>query len=227
MTIGAYIERRVGFLAILFVSIIFLGACSMQKSGSKVDSTRADASCKTSERSSRDQLVQEKKLLKIDYLTPLCSLKNPEVYVYKEKRRLYIIDSDVLVRDYPVGLGFNPKGDKERMGDGRTPEGNFYICIRNSNSRFAKSLGLSYPNQKHAERAVFSGLISPGQFRDILMAFERRSAPPWNTVLGGEIFIHAGGAHRDWTDGCVALYDSDMEELFNLASVGTQVTIRP
>jgi murein L,D-transpeptidase YafK len=149
------------------------------------------------------------------------------VFIYKEKRRLYIIDSGVLVRDYPVGLGFSPKGDKEREGDGRTPEGEFFICMKNAASKFIKSLGLNYPDKQHAERAFFAGIITPVEFRDILVAFENRGTPPWNTVLGGRIFIHAGGAHRDWTEGCVALYDSDMEELFRIAAVGTPVSIRP
>jgi L,D-peptidoglycan transpeptidase YkuD (ErfK/YbiS/YcfS/YnhG family) len=86
---------------------------------------------------------------------------------------------------------------------------------------------LNYPAKKHAERAFFAGFITPMEFRDILVAFERSSTPPWNTSLGGKIFIHAGGAHKDWTDGCIALYNSDMEELFQIASVGTSVSIRP
>ncbi|MDY0041903.1 MAG: L,D-transpeptidase, partial [Desulforhabdus sp.] len=65
------------------------------------------------------------------------------------------------------------------------------------------------------------------QFQHILNALERIALPPANTALGGEIFIHAGGAHKDWTNGCVALYNRDMDELFNIAKVGTPVSIRP
>jgi lipoprotein-anchoring transpeptidase ErfK/SrfK len=72
-----------------------------------------------------------------------------------------------------------------------------------------------------------AGLLSPVQYRDIILALERKVQPPWDTPLGGEIFIHGGGAHGDWTDGCIALYNSDMNELYTMADVGTPVTVRP
>jgi murein L,D-transpeptidase YafK len=210
----------------LFVSALVLSGCSMQKSGVKPEI--AGTGQKSAVMESRPQEAGQQQLpLKVDYLTPLSSIKTPEIYVYKEKRRLYIIQSDVLVRDYPIGLGFHPQGDKEREGDGRTPEGDFFVCVKNATSRFVKSLGLNYPEKRHAERAFFAGALSPNEFRDILLAHEKKSAPPWGTILGGEIFIHAGGAHKDWTDGCVALYNSDMDELFRIASLGTTVVIRP
>jgi murein L,D-transpeptidase YafK len=214
-------------LWLLLAVFLALAGCSMQKSGSKVDSSRSDKDNKTAATNARSESSDDKAILKVDYLTPTGAIQTPEVFVYKEKRRLYVIQSKVLVRDYPVGLGFNPRGDKEREGDGRTPEGEFSICVKNSTSRFIKSLGLNYPDKKHAERAFFAGLLTPLEFRDILLAVENRAAPPWSTSLGGKIFIHAGGAHKDWTDGCIALYNSDMEELFQIASVGTTVTIRP
>ena len=171
--------------------------------------------------------AEEKAPIRVNYLIPASSVRNPEIFVYKEKRRLYIVQGNVLVRDYPIGLGFKPQGDKEREGDGRTPEGDFLICVKQYSNRFSKSLGLNYPDKGHAERAYFAGLLSPPEFRDILLASEKKSSPPWGTILGGRIFIHAGGAQKDWTDGCVALYDSDMDELFQIASVGTPVSVRP
>lgn len=165
--------------------------------------------------------------LRIDYLTPLSAIKNPRIYIYKGKRRMYVISGDVLVRDFPIGLGFNPVGNKVKAGDGRTPEGNFRICVKNSMSHFIESLGLSYPNTRDAQRALFAGQITPVQYKEILVAARTRTPPPWNTDLGGQIFIHAGGASRDWTDGCIALYNSDMKELFKIARVGTPVYIRP
>jgi hypothetical protein len=199
----------------------------MQKPASQFDASKAGAKEWDQTAAAQRPPVQENEPVRINYLTPVSSISNPEIYVYKEKRRLYIIQSNVLVRDYPVGLGFHPSGDKEREGDGRTPEGNFLICQKNSASRFSKALGLNYPERKHAERAFFAGVLSPPEFKEILVASERRITPPWNTKLGGQIFIHAGGANRDWTDGCVALYNSDMDELFQIATVGTPVHIRP
>lgn len=220
-------SKRIYFPLGLCVLILFMSACSMQKSGSKVDSSHAGKGAKLSEKVVQDEQAQDKLSLKVDYLTPLSAIQYPEVFVYKEKRRLYIIQSNVLVRDYPVGLGFNPRGDKEKEGDGRTPEGDFKICVKNSGSRFIRSLGLNYPDKRHAERAFFAGAITPVEFRDILLAFEKKATPPWSTSLGGKIFIHAGGAHKDWTDGCIALYNSDMEELFQLVGIGTPVSVRP
>jgi hypothetical protein len=215
------------FRLICCLFILFMPACSMQKSGSKAESAELDRKTKPVEKIADQDTAQDKVALKVDYLTPLRAIQSPEIFVYKEKRRLYVMQSNVLVRDYPVGLGFHPTGDKEKEGDGRTPEGSFLVCVKKPNSRFQKSLGLNYPDKKHAERAFFAGVITPIEFRDILLAFENKATPPWNTVLGGQIYIHAGGAHKDWTEGCVALYNSDMEELFQIVSVGTPVSIRP
>ena len=221
------LRKRTYVPFVLAIAFLVLTGCSMQKSGSKVDSSRAKAGGTPGEVVAKPDGAEDNAILRVDYLTPVSSIQSPEIFVYKEKRRLYVIQSKVLVRDYPVGLGFHPRGDKEREGDGRTPEGDFSICMKNASSRFVRSLGLNYPDKKHAERAFFGGFITPLEFRDILLAYERRATPPWGTSLGGAIFIHAGGAHKDWTDGCVALYNSDMEELFQFASVGTPVKIRP
>lgn len=211
-----------GFCLLVF----FLASCSMQKS--KMESAHVDnKAAALPAKPLNQESSQDKVSLKVDYLTPVAAITSPELFVYKGKRRLYIIQSKVLVRDYPIGLGFHPKGDKEKEGDGRTPEGEFRICMKNSGSRFVKSLGLNYPDKKHAERAFFAGVLPPSEFRNILLAFEKGATPPWDTSLGGEIFIHAGGAHNDWTDGCIALYDSDMEELFRIANLGTPISIRP
>lgn len=220
---GEEVRFRLVLLVILAVAV---SACSMQKS-SNLNSVQAQKKAKSDGAPSAADAAQDKIPLKVDYLTPVSAIGNPEIHVYKDKRRLYIVNFDTLVRDYPIGLGFSPRGDKEKEGDGRTPEGDFFICVKNSTSRFIKSLGLNYPDKRHAERAFFAGVITPNEFRDILLAFEKKSTPPWGTRLGGKIFIHAGGAHKDWTDGCIALYDSDMEELFRISTVGTPVYVRP
>lgn len=207
--------------------VLGLAGCSMPKTGSVVDKAQVDEKAKPGDRVASQESNQDRVPIKVDYLTPLRAIQKPEIFVYKEKRRLYVVQENVLVRDYPIGLGFHPVGDKEREGDGRTPEGDFFVCVKKPSSRFIKSLGLNYPDKKHAERAFFAGVITPNEFRDILLAFENRTAPPWNTRLGGQIFIHAGGAQRDWTEGCIALYNSDMDELFQISSVGTPVSIRP
>ena len=220
------VRGRFGGAFFLCLVLFMISACSMQKPDSRFDSSKSNSK-KQSESSIAQQPPREKEQVRIDYLTALADIVNPEIYVYKEKRRLYVIQSNVLVRDYPVGLGFHPTGDKEGDGDGRTPEGDFIVCQKNPISRFNKALVLNYPDRLHAERAFFAGILSPPEFKGILIAAERKATPPWDTKLGGQIYIHAGGANKDWTQGCVALYNSDMDELFKIATTGTPVHIRP
>lgn len=152
-------------------------------------------------------------------------LVSPRVVVTKSKRVLQLYSDGRVVRTYRVGLGLSPIEDKVRAGDRRTPEGDFYICMKNSHSQFYLSLELSYPNQKHAERGLRDGLITRAQYNQIVSALERKRVPPQNSRLGGELFIHGNGSQNDWTWGCVALDDKDIRELFDAVPVGTPVTI--
>ena len=155
-------------------------------------------------------------------LEPLIS---PRIVVIKSKRLLHLYSNDSLVKTYRVALGLNPIENKARAGDRRTPEGEFYICLKNSRSQFFLSLGLSYPNREHAERGLREGLITRGQYSQIIAALTRKRTPLQNTRLGGEIFIHGNGSRNDWTWGCVALDDRDIRELFDAVPVGTPVFI--
>ncbi len=126
---------------------------------------------------------------------------------------------------FQIVLGSSPVGDKEREGDGRTPEGDFYVFTRNPESRYHLSLALSYPNAAAAARGLASGLISEDEHKSIVEAERTRGRPPQKTRLGGEIYIHGGGISCDWTDGCIALSDDDMTKLFASVPVGTSVRI--
>lgn len=117
--------------------------------------------------------------------------------------------------------------DKEREGDGRTPEGAFYVCTRGATSRYTCALGISYPSEEDADRGLTTGLISKREHRTIAQAIHRMQRPPWNTGLGGEIMIHGGGLDGDWTAGCIALADAEMAELFDAVPLGTPVEILP
>jgi len=154
-------------------------------------------------------------------------LANPRVVVRKGARRLELFAGGERVRVYRVGLGFAPEGDKERQGDGRTPEGDFYVCMKNDRSNFYLSLGLNYPDASDAARGLRDGLITRAQHDRILRANGRRRCPPWDTKLGGEIFIHGGGSASDWTLGCVALDNEHIKELFDHLPAGTPVRIEP
>ena len=152
-------------------------------------------------------------------------LVDPSIIVTKSKRILRLYSGGKLVREYRAGLGSSPVEDKIKAGDRRTPEGEFYICRKNAQSKFYLSLEISYPNRRHADRGLRDGLISRSQYNQIASALERKGVPPQNTHLGGEIFIHGNGSSSDWTWGCVALEDKDIRELFDAIPVGTPVTI--
>ncbi len=154
-------------------------------------------------------------------------LKNPLIVVKKGARRLELFSGGERVRVRRAALGFAPEGDKERQGDGRTPEGEFYVCVKNGRSNFYLSLGLNYPDAAAAERALRDRLITRAQHDRILRANLKRLCPPWNTRLGGEIFIHGGGTGSDWTLGCVALENEHVKELFDHVPTGAAVRIEP
>jgi murein L,D-transpeptidase YafK len=149
------------------------------------------------------------------------------IVIYKNKRTLKLMDGRRTVKTYKVALGKSPRGDKEVEGDGRTPEGEFYIFIKNDGSKFYLSLGLSYPNAEDARRGLKKKLITGEEHDAIVDAIGGKTMPPQKTALGGEIYIHGGGTAGDWTDGCIALADADIKELFDAATVGMKVLIKP
>jgi murein L,D-transpeptidase YafK len=140
---------------------------------------------------------------------------------------LELYSNGAVVRTYRLGLGLNPVDDKQREGDRATPEGEFYIFIKNPKSAYHLSLGISYPNVEDAERGLRAGLITRGQHNQIVRAINKRRAPPQYTALGGLIYIHGNGAGSDWTWGCVALENEDIRELYDSVDIGTPVTINP
>lgn len=149
------------------------------------------------------------------------------ILVEKSARRLVLYRDGKEERRFPVGLGFSPAGRKEKEGDGKTPEGTYRVCMKNPKSSFHLSLGVSYPNTSDAERGLAAGRITRSQRDRIAAAERRRGCPPWDTPLGGVIFIHGSGAGSDWTLGCVALEDEDIAFLYRTVPVGTPVTMRP
>jgi murein L,D-transpeptidase YafK len=136
------------------------------------------------------------------------------IVVEKSKRTLTLMDGAKVMKTYKVALGGNPVGAKDRQGDHKTPEGVYSIDAKNPNSHFRKALHISYPSSLDRERARKLG-INPG----------------------GDVEIHGLGAkwgwvgaqHRltDWTDGCVAVTNEEIDEIYPLIKVGTPVEIRP
>ena len=154
-------------------------------------------------------------------------IPKPRIEVFKARRELLLYSGDTLLRTYRVGLGSSPVPPKRRAGDRATPEGSYVVCRKNPRSRFLLSLGLDYPNLADADRALRSHLITRQEYARILRAERLSACPPWDTRLGGEIFIHGHGSGSDWTWGCVALDDPAIEELYPRIPVGTPVRIHP
>ncbi|MEP6924460.1 MAG: L,D-transpeptidase family protein [Pyrinomonadaceae bacterium] len=155
----------------------------------------------------------------------LPQLEKPSLVVKKGKRQLQVFDGGKLVKTYKIAIGSNPSDDKQIEGDGRTPEGDFYLAVKNPASRFHRSLGLSYPNIEDAMRGLRENLIANSEHDEIVRAITENRLPPQNTALGGEIYIHGGGTEKDWTRGCIALENNEMQELFDALPYGISVTI--
>jgi hypothetical protein len=157
-------------------------------------------------------------------LSGVCSAAT--LTVHKAERRLVFEDRGER-RELRVGLGFAPVGAKEAAGDGKTPEGEYFVTHRNPKSAYFRSLGISYPNERDARRGLAAGRITRRQYRAIGAAERARRLPPQDTPLGGTIFLHGRGAGSDWTLGCIALEDDDMAFLFEHVGPGDRITILP
>jgi murein L,D-transpeptidase YafK len=139
--------------------------------------------------------------------TALPKYSGPEVtriQVFKERRTLQLVHNRTLLRSYKFELGFAPTGHKAQEGDGRTPEGAYRIDRKNPNSRFHLSVGISYPNATDVAAARARG-VSPG----------------------GDIFIHGTPSRwigqADWTWGCIAVTNTEMDEIYTMVNVGTKI----
>jgi murein L,D-transpeptidase YafK len=161
-----------------------------------------------------------------------------KLVIWKSHYTLTLYKGNTPVKTYRVvfGKGYRD-GDKRMTGDKRTPEGDFYICTMNPSKRFYKFMGLSYPGLKQAESGLRDNIITPSEYALIKKAIEERQQPPWDTRLGGAVGIHGRMldasvpsppfSQRNWTDGCVALNNADLDEIYSVVSLGTPVTILP
>jgi murein L,D-transpeptidase YafK len=140
--------------------------------------------------------------------------KADRIVVLKSKRELQLWSRDALIKTYRISLGGEPVGPKQQQGDHRTPEGKYVITGRNARSKFHRSLRISYPNPEDRARAATMG-VSPGG--DIMI----------HGLPNGYGWIGRGHLAKDWTDGCVAVTDEEIEEIWSLVPDGTPVEIRP
>jgi murein L,D-transpeptidase YafK len=145
---------------------------------------------------------------------PKTVLRVDQVVVLKKERTLELLGQGKVIKTYNVALGGDPVGPKARQGDHKTPEGVYVLDFRNAHSQFYKSIHISYPSEHDRALARQKG-VSPG----------------------GDIFVHGlpngygaiGAAHRlkDWTDGCIAVTDDEIDQIWKAVQDGTQIEIRP
>jgi murein L,D-transpeptidase YafK len=136
------------------------------------------------------------------------------VVVKKSESRLYLERAGRQLASFKVAFGGEPKGHKQQEGDERTPEGRYLLDSRNANSTFYKAIRISYPNANDGAAAKARG-VSPG---GLIMIHGQRNGLGWLAPIA-QLF--------DWTDGCIALKNSDMDEVWNAVEVGTPIEIYP
>jgi len=137
-----------------------------------------------------------------------------QVIVYKHDRKLVLLSQGKEVKSYRVALGGEPVGAKKRQGDHRTPEGSYVLDSRNPHSQYYKAYHISYPNKDDVASAKKLG-VSPGG--DIML----HGLPKDYAWVGKAHTLH------DWTNGCIAVTDEEMDELWEVIRVGTPIEIRP
>ena len=152
--------------------------------------------------------------------------------VHKGERRLWAECEGGAVVSLPVALGRVPLGHKRRAGDHRTPEGDYRIAGSAVRSRFHRFVPIDYPSRADADAALAERRISRADHARILAAHQRGVPPPVDTPLGGEIGLHGEGARwrgessaLDWTYGCIALADQDLDFVIARTRKGTPLSI--
>ena len=141
-----------------------------------------------------------------------------KIQVFKAKRQIQLIHQNEKIRSYPMRLGFNPLGHKQQEGDGKTPEGRYVIDWRNPNSAFYKSLHISYPNIQDTAKAQKLG-VSAGS--NVMIHGSNYK------VLSKLPFMMKYLPRDDWTLGCIAVRNVDIDEIWTLIDNGTMIEIYP
>lgn len=192
-------------LLIILIILAIAGAFLYQKYGQYLPSQPA---------TTPSQNLTTTEMAKIRQNTPIT-----EVKVYKSERHIQLLHREQVIRRYPMRLGFDPIGHKVQEGDGKTPEGQYVLDWRNPQSAFYKSLHVSYPNTQDQTKAKQLGVSA-----------------------GGDIMIHGSATtaqvkklpqlmdylpRNDWTWGCMAVRNIDMDEIWTLVDNGTLITIYP
>ncbi len=178
----------------------------------QIETLRQDVKSKDNE-----TIELQKKIKALEQKVFACAIRKgaaDRILIEKKARRLTLISKGDALKTYRIALGGNPNGPKERQGDGKTPEGTYVIDSRNKDSHYHLSLHLSYPNERDKKRARELG-VAPGG--NIMI----------HGIKKGFSWVGEAQAEVDWTKGCIAVTDDEIEEIERLAPNGTVVEIRP
>ncbi len=162
---------------------------------------------------------------KMKYLLPIlllfiscfCSANAQKVdlvLVKKSAEKMYLFSEGKVLKTYSVSLGANPDGHKEQEGDERTPQGNYVLDYKKEDSSFYKAIHISYPNKIDIEQAKKAGVSPGGQ----IMIHGQKNGFAWLSGLT---------QYFNWTDGCIAVTNQEMDEIWNLVDTGTPIEIQP
>jgi len=136
------------------------------------------------------------------------------VIVNKSESKLYLAKNGKILKQYHIALGANPRGHKQQKGDERTPEGKYILDYKKKDSSFYKAIHISYPNESDKNRARKLGINPGGQ----IMIHGQKNGFGWLSFIS---------QHFNWTDGCIAVSNSAMDEIWHAVDVGTPIEIRP
>ena len=158
------------------------------------------------------------------------------IEISKSDRILVVKQNEKTIKQYNIAHGRGGKGTKIRSGDKKTPTGTYRAIDFKTNSKFHFFIQLNYPNPLDAWRGYRNEVISGAEFKQIIQAYKRKSLPPQSTGLGGYIGIHGIGRMTDeknriheahnWTEGCIAVKNEEINELKRYITLGTKVVIR-
>lgn len=140
--------------------------------------------------------------------------KADKVLVIKSESKLYLQKNGATIKEYHVVFGANPKGHKLQEGDERTPEGKYFLDYKKNDSSFYKAIHISYPNEKDKQIARESG-VNPGGF---IMIHGQKNGIGWLSWISQRF---------NWTDGCIAVTNKEMDEIWNTVNIGTPIEIKP
>lgn len=211
--------RQDSEMMIFYINNVTIKDNLITRQQTTIDNLRHEVQNKENEISKlRDEIAaQQKKIKELEEkVFSFVSKMGPvnKVLIEKKARQLMLISNGDVIKTYKIALGGNPNGPKERQGDNKTPEGTYFIESRNKDSQYRLSLRISYPNENDRKRAKELG-VAPGG--DIMI----------HGIKNGLSSVGNLHAEVDWTKGCIAVTNEEIEEIEKLVPIGTVVEIRP